>query len=344
MPEPFLGLSLSDRRDALETAAALSGRPDYLLEKDVWVVQALEILFASPFAGDLAFKGGTSLSKAYGAIRRFSEDVDLTYDIRRLAPDLGIEGRLDALTLSQANRWSKRIRADLLPTWLQTEMAPLIQTRIDEGQLPAALRIDGTDIYIDYEAAAETPSYVQPSVKLEFGARATGEPNEYRPVVCDTAAHLSMLAFPSATPRVMRVERTFWEKATAMHVFCLQGRYRGDGRGFARHWHDLARLDTAGYAELAIADRGLSHAVAGHKSKFFPEKIDGATIDYDAAITGGLKLVAEGAAFRVIEADYEAMQDAGLLLDDVETFQDLMDHCRDIETRANAAASLSAGE
>ena len=341
MPEPFLGLRLADRRDALETAAALSGRPDYLLEKDVWVVQALAILFASPFAGDLAFKGGTSLSKAYGAIRRFSEDVDLTYDIRSLAPELGIEGRLDALTFSQANRWSKRIREDLLPTWLQTEMAPLTQTRIDEAKLPASLRIDGTDLYIDYEAAAESPGYIQLSVKLEFGARATGEPTELRPVACDAAAHLSTLAFPSARPRVMRVERTFWEKATAMHVFCLQARYRGDGRGFARHWHDLARLDAAGYADLAIADRDLARAVASHKAKFFPEKVDGVPTDYMAAVSGGLKLAAEGQAFRVLEADYVAMQDAGLLLDDVEAFQDLMDHCRDLETRANAATSYS---
>jgi hypothetical protein len=338
MPEPFLGHSLADRRDALETAAALSGRPDFLLEKDVWVVQALEILFASPFAGDLAFKGGTSLSKAYGAIRRFSEDVDLTYDIRRLAPDLSAEGRLDALSPSQANRWSKRIRETLLPTWLERDMAPLLQARIDQAQLPASLHIDGTDLYIDYQAAAQTPSYVQPNVKLEFGARATGEPTEHRPVVCDAAEHLSTLAFPSATPRVMRVERTFWEKATAMHVFCLQGRYRGDGRGFARHWHDLARLDTAGYAELAVADRDLAKAVASHKSKFFPERTADGAIDYAAAVTGGLKLVAEGEAFGVLEADYAAMQDAGLLLDDVEAFSDLMDHCRGIEARANAAA------
>ena len=75
---PFQALSASDRRGALEMAEERSDCPAYLLEKDVWVVEALRILFESPFGGDLTFKGGTSLSKAWRAIRRFSEDIDIT--------------------------------------------------------------------------------------------------------------------------------------------------------------------------------------------------------------------------------------------------------------------------
>jgi len=56
----------------------------HLLEKDVWVVWALNTVFVAPFGPHLTFKGGTSLSKAYGLIQRFSEDVDLTYDVRQL--------------------------------------------------------------------------------------------------------------------------------------------------------------------------------------------------------------------------------------------------------------------
>jgi predicted nucleotidyltransferase component of viral defense system len=83
MPDAFFALAPADRRDALEVAAARSGRAVHLLEKDAWVVWALNALFESEFADHLVFKGGTSLSKAYQAIGRFSEDVDLTYDIRR---------------------------------------------------------------------------------------------------------------------------------------------------------------------------------------------------------------------------------------------------------------------
>ena len=88
MAEAFLSMSASDRRDALGVAADRSGRPAHLLEKDVWVVWALRTIFGSELGTHLVFKGGTSLSKAYGIIHRFSEDVDLTYDIRAIAPDL----------------------------------------------------------------------------------------------------------------------------------------------------------------------------------------------------------------------------------------------------------------
>ena len=84
----FFELSAGDRVEALAQAANASGRPPHLLEKDVWVVLSLRHLFTAPYAPHLVFKGGTSLSKAYGVIQRFSEDVDLTYDIRAIVGDL----------------------------------------------------------------------------------------------------------------------------------------------------------------------------------------------------------------------------------------------------------------
>jgi Nucleotidyl transferase AbiEii toxin, Type IV TA system len=85
---PFFSLPTGDRREALEYARDQTGRPAHLLEKDIWVVWTLRALFESPLSVDLTFKGGTSLSKAYKIIDRFSEDIDLTYDIRKLLPDL----------------------------------------------------------------------------------------------------------------------------------------------------------------------------------------------------------------------------------------------------------------
>ena len=89
--------------------------------------------------------------------------------------------------------------------------------------------------------------------------------------------------FPTAYPSVMLAERTFWEKATAMHVFCRQQRRRG--ARLSRHWHDLVRLDDAGYAQAALTDRSLALAVARHKSAFFAEKdTTGRWIDYEARL------------------------------------------------------------
>src|SRR6185503_13075331 len=109
MAELFLKLPRKERGDALGVAASASGRPTHLLEKDVWVVWALRTVFTASFGAHLVFKGGTSLSKAYGAIKRFSEDVDLTYDIRTIAPDLVGENNAEALppSKSQEKKWSK---------------------------------------------------------------------------------------------------------------------------------------------------------------------------------------------------------------------------------------------
>jgi hypothetical protein len=172
---------------------------------------------------------------------------------------------------------------------------------------------------------------------LEFGARSTGEPCELRSVQCDAASHLQGVEFPEATPQVMRAERTFWEKATAIHVFCAQGDFRGGDR-FARHWHDVTRLDTAGFADAAIADRALAKAVADHKSVFFSEKhLDGALIDYHAAVSGSLRLVPGGEALTKLAADYQHMVDDGLFLNEVEAFDALLRQCEAIQQKANAA-------
>lgn len=106
----FHSLSVQDRRRVLKTAAAVAGPRAYLLEKDTWVVQTLSVLFEAPFGADLVFKGGTSLSKAYRAIRRFSEDVDVTYDIRSFVPELAGDAGDEALPRHVARSNAGRAR------------------------------------------------------------------------------------------------------------------------------------------------------------------------------------------------------------------------------------------
>lgn len=333
----FFELSADERLEALAQAANASGRPPHLLEKDVWVVWSLQHLFAAPYAPHLVFKGGTSLSKAYGVIQRFSEDVDLTYDIRAIAGDLiGDAGTPLPASRSQEKKWSKEIRIRLAD-WVTTEVVPRLQQGLGQHGLPATARAEGDKVFIDYMPLVSGTGYVPSAVMLEFGARSTGEPCGPRSVHCDAAAHLPEVEFPEATPQVMRAERTFWEKATAIHVFCTQGVFRGGDR-FARHWHDVARLDTAGFADSAIADTALAKAVADHKSTFFAEKSpDGEPIDYHAAISGGLRLVPDNAALATLAADYQHMVDDGLFLDEVESFDALLRQCQAIQQKANAA-------
>ncbi|MEO5736992.1 MAG: nucleotidyl transferase AbiEii/AbiGii toxin family protein, partial [Variovorax sp.] len=219
----FFELSADERLEALVQAANASGRPPHLLEKDVWVVWCLRHLFTAPYAPHLVFKGGTSLSKAYGVIQRFSEDVDLTYDIRAIAGDLiGESGTPLPASKSQEKKWSKEIRARLAD-WVATEVVQRLQHDLERQGLPATTRAEGDKVFVEYTPLASGTGYIPSAVMLEFGARSTGEPSEQRPVRCDAATHVPGVEFPEATPQVMRAERTFWEKATAIHVFCAQG-------------------------------------------------------------------------------------------------------------------------
>lgn len=212
---------------------------------------------------------------------------------------------------------------------------PAVTEALAASGLQAQTWAENDRLHVEYDPLATGTGYVRPAVLLEFGARATGEPWESLPVVCDAAAHVPQLVFPSAVPQVMRIERTFWEKATAIHVFCAQGRFRGAER-FARHWHDVARLGDGGHASRAIADPDIAIAVAHHKTAFFPEKDrDGKIIDYAAAVSGGLRLVPDGAALDLLADDYNRMVDDGLLLDEAETFDLLVEQCRAIEEHAN---------
>jgi hypothetical protein len=335
MAENYLTQSREDRLEALGVAATKSGRGAHLLEKDIWVVWTLDALFSSDFGKHLVFKGGTSLSKAYDVIGRFSEDIDVTYDVRELIPELAGDSAIPRSN-SQAKKWRDAIDTKLA-AWARTKALPVINEHAKATGVDVTVTAEGAKLIINYDPLAKSKGYVAPRVTVEFGARSTGEPCEERSIVCDAAEHVPDLEFPTAKPRAMLPKRTFWEKATAVHVFC-----RGDTPEdrYSRHWHDLVRLDDSGHAQKALEDRALAGEVAEFKSRFFRAKdTDGNPIDYAAAISGDLQLVPGPEALKVLEADYKKMADDGVLLDDAEPFADLMERCADLARRANSGST-----
>lgn len=339
MAEYFFDLTKKDQREALEHGRAETGRPAHLLEKDVWVVWTLRALFESPLWADLTFKGGTSLSKVYKVIDRFSEDIDLTYDIRKLIPELiGVGGDLPR-SRSQADKWTQTVRRRL-PDWITQNVQPAIQAALARDRLIARLELGGQEndkLFLHYPALTQGTGYVAPVVTLEFGGRATGEPHEIFQVACDIAEHFADVSFPTASPLVMSVARTFWEKATAAHVFCAQGRVRSER--YARHWHDLAAIARSRHFASVIGEHAVADTVACHKSYFFVEKdTNGTVIDYTAATTGHLKIVPEGAARVALAEDYAAMLADEVMVGDALPFDELLEACAELETTVNKAA------
>ncbi|HHK1716987.1 TPA: nucleotidyl transferase AbiEii/AbiGii toxin family protein [Pseudomonas aeruginosa] len=342
MAESWFSLSRGDQAEALEFAAARTRRPAHLLEKDIWLVWVLSAIYESDLARKLTFKGGTSLSKVYRIIDRFSEDVDLTYDIRELASDLLKEGNPIPYSSSQQRKISSAIR-HRLPDWIEETVSPVITAALEKAGLEASLTRAGKDndkLILVYPAVKTGTGYSAPSIQLEFGARSTGEPHHIQSVACDIAPEIEGIRFPAAQPLVMAAERTFWEKATAAHVYCLQGRMRGER--YSRHWYDLVAIARTPHFAAACADQVLAQAVAEHKSVFFVEKdAAGFKIDYAEATGGKLQLIPSGESLTALENDYAAMLEDGLLARNQPSFADIIEQCRVIQEEANRQALIN---
>jgi hypothetical protein len=170
MAESWSALSREDQTEALEVAAARTGRPAHLLEKDIWVVWVLSAIYGSPLASTLTFKGGTSLSKVYRIIDRFSEDVDLTYDIRELVPDLLRDGNPIPASSSQEKKITSAVRSRL-PAWIETTVMPVIHGALSASGLQASLTIESKEnekLLVNYPAIKTGTGYSAASILFGF--------------------------------------------------------------------------------------------------------------------------------------------------------------------------------
>lgn len=341
--EPSLG-------DILATAAATSPFNAEVLEKDLWVVWTLHALFEDAEIGRvLGFKGGTSLSKAYGAITRFSEDVDLTVDHRTFRDPVD---PMAAPTPSknQLRRWRERIESDHLPGFLADRILPqlaVVAAATLDGPRRPTLTVDpddGAKVLVTYPSVVTRDAYLRESVLLEFGGRMTIEPIEVRPVHTYLHDELPELAaayeLPTATPQVVHGARTFWEKVTAVHAFVSRddaaSRFARADR-LSRHWYDLVALRAGPLGTEAVDRADLRDAVIHLKTLLFPA----ADVDYAACATGYLRLVPTGSLLESLRGDYEAMQAQGMFRSDQPppTFLKLIDSLRALEVELNASAA-----
>ena len=307
-----------------------------MLEKDLWVVQTLDVLFSATFGQHLIFKGGTSLSKAYEVIHRFSEDIDITVDIRRLLPEETSSSEFPP-SRKQARKWRDRIEKIRLPELIENEILPQL-----EAQLPRGVKLDhaGTNVMVDYSdpgivrraSSSALSLYVESVVKIEFGGASTGEPNHKTDITCDIskAEAADGIEFPRAHARVMDIERTFWEKATLAHVACIKG--RKDWTRYARHWYDLVQIYQSVYWDDCSRDLHTARLVARVKTHFYRES----GVDYEKAVGGNIVITPEGASLESLRDDYEDMVESGMFDREVEPFDELMRKCDEIADALNS--------
>lgn len=281
----------------------------------------------------MAFKGGTSLSKVFGAIARFSEDVDITLDYR------GLDGSFDPFAEGVSRNRLKKFSEDLksfVRDHAHCVVAPhfqkMLAAEFDADSFRLEVSDDGEQLRVHYPTVLEAPGdYVGNSVLIEFGGRNITKPNEEHEVQPDIAEHVAELEFPRSTVSVLSPARTFWEKATLMHVECQRNEFRTGAERLSRHWYDLAMLADQAHGQAAVADRALLADVVKHKKVFY----NASYANYDACLTGQIKLLPEDAALAALRDDFHRMIGAGIFIGEPPTFDVIVDRLRELETTIN---------
>lgn len=303
--DAFLALSMDDRRDACREAEARLRLRASSIEKDFWVCWTLRELFALPGIGEhLNFKGGTSLSKCWQLIERFSEDLDVT--VHRTS--LGFGGDQSPEAASSTNQRNRRLEAlsDTCCAYVTDTLAPAMAQRVSERVHGGRVIPDPGDpmsLLIEYPTSFSAAEYLRPFVKIELGARSDIDPSEMpevRPYLAEALPDL--LGHSTFNVRALAPTRTFWEKAMLLH----EESYRTDGpkARLARHYYDLWCLIRAGIADHALADTGLFDRVATHRSIFFRKS----RAAQQTLRRGSLRLMPN--QFELWRRDYDAMRES----------------------------------
>jgi hypothetical protein len=308
--------SLQDRADLFQQAAAhlRPARTPVIIEKDFWVCWTLRRIFEiMRFQPQLIFKGGTSLSKAYDLIERFSEDVDLSLSRRDLGfandrdpEEPGISKnestrRLEALVTSCQDT----IRGKLLPK-LHQDFARVI------GPSGWTLALDPADpqtvifTYPSSGLSAAGAAYIRPAIRLEMGARSDDWPAVPR-VIHPYAAEAFPDAFrvaASCSVNTMEAVRTFWEKATLLHADYHRPAHKASMERVSRHFYDLYRLSQHEIGRQALTRLDLLKRVVTHKRLFFAS----AWASYETATPGTFHLLPREDRLPDLRKDYAQMQ------------------------------------
>lgn len=334
MPEQFLQLPSKERLEILQTAAAELGIQAIVLEKDVWVCWALQTLFSMPDHHPMAFKGGTSLSKIYNAINRFSEDVDITLDYKSFGENFDpFDGNSSKTAI---RKYSKRLQG-YVKDYAHGKVIPHIQNELHNCFDPQKFKItsseDGEKIRVAYESALDTSSdYLQTSILIELGGRNVIDPHELHVVTPDIAKLVPTLGFPSSEVTVLSPERTFWEKVTLIHVECNRPEIKENAARLSRHWYDLYMLLQHPTGATAINNRELLEDVVQHKRVFFHTSY----ANFDACLNGELQLVPKENTIAQLRQDYEEMDKAGMFYTSPPTFEEMVKKLEEAEQQINS--------
>lgn len=333
----FFELPEQERRLIIDEASRIAGLNAFHVEKDYWACWLLDVLFKdSRLRGKLAFRGGTSLSKGWKCIDRFSEDLDLAIS-RDCLGEESIEPT-NRMTQGQMKRLRKNCRSfitgSILPVVQReanTELSNSNCVRLDDNFEKAR---DPFVVWFDYPSVTQanpTP-YFQSSVKLEFSARADGTPVEERAVISIVAENLPVLKpEEDSTVSCVHPHRTFWEKIALIHERNTNPQKSAPAERMSRHLYDIHRIWTANVLPSNELHRDpLFDVVMRHRQVFF----EYGWVDHESMTTKDLRIIPSDAQIHTWESDYKLMR--SMFFTTPPKFEEILSSLREIELRLKA--------
>lgn len=302
----------------------------HVIEKDFWVCWILRRLFAPPLVPEMVFKGGTSLSKGYDAIKRFSEDVDLTLPSASV-PGWGVVDLTGPMSTTKRQKAMEELKTRLR-VWCAGEGKQAIEDAIAmalggvSGWKVEVGGVDGDTLFFHYPRSEEGYGYIAPHVRLEFGAKMPVAPWDEREIepLCRAAGQYRM-PDPVVKVRLLAPARTFWEKVTLIHA--VNNRPPSKlGKQVSRHYSDVAVLWASEIGRTAMRDVELLTAAAREKQLLYPA--GGA--DYPAAGEGRLRMVPPESHLAALRNDHRAMRE--MYFEAPLSFEAILERMREIES------------
>ena len=326
----WLKIPKEERIEILNQSSNITGLPPIAIEKDWWVTLTLKASFELPYSKHIVFKGGTSLSKAWNLIERFSEDIDLAID----RGFFGFEGDINKRQIKNLRRKScefisTSLLQDLKNKFIEcnaiTECKFNIQPFKDSDKDPQVIEIH-------YDSVFDKSDYLQQRVLIEIGSRSLIEPSESREInaiLNESFPDKSYADSPFKISTVL-VQRTFLEKIFLLHEEFSKNTANIRIEKLSRHLYDIEKLMDTDHATEALKNTDLYNNIVSHREKF--NTITG--LDYANHVSGKIKIIPPDEVIKEWEKDYQTMTEY-MIYGKFLNFEELINRIKKLQKRIN---------
>jgi hypothetical protein len=328
-------LQIDDTRKRLiiQQVAARTSLPVIAIEKDWWVTIVLNAIFNTPYRDSIMFKGGTSLSKGWNLIERFSEDVDI--GINKDIVGIEYKGELSKTKIKKLRAASARFICNELKDAIEKELIALgvdsdlytLSAPVLEGSYS-----DPAQLTLTYRSVLQSQQdgYLLPRVLIEASSRSGQEPSaerEIRSIITEQFPDADFSDAPFIIP-IIEPKRTFLEKAFLLHEEFFKPPENIKYQRMSRHLYDLERLMDTIHGQQALADTGLYSAIIRHREKY--TAIQG--FNYTTLAPASVTFIPPATIIRNFESDYRVMTEQ-MIYGETKTFSKLIERISELQQR-----------